>query len=343
MRSIASGQFWLGIATSLLCLWLALRTVPFDGLSNTLAGAQYGWLLPAIVLHMLSIAARSQRWVVLLGKESRFADSFWSQGVGYLFTNVLPLRLGEPARVIVMAKRCGLPLFQVAASAIVERLLDLGTIVLFLVAILPWMQVPLLVIQAGESFGGLVLVALALLFGLMRASRRVEALLQSLGKSARFLPADSTVPRWRELVSGFSPLLQRRVAGSVFGWSLITWALGIAVYWCIIRAFQPEGALLESVFMVVALALAVTVPSSPGFIGVFQLVGQQALVLPFGAKYDSASALAITLTAHLTYYLLTTAFGVLSLSRVGESFLQLGRKIGGGRAASEATASEAHL
>ena len=36
-----------------------------------------------------------------------------------------------------------------------------------------------------------------------------------------------------------------------------------------------------------------TVPSSPGFIGVFQLVGQQALVAPFPERYTPSAALSI--------------------------------------------------
>ena len=79
--------------------------------------------------------------------------------------------------------------------------------------------------------------------------------------------------------------------------------------------------------MTVALSLAVTVPSSPGFIGIFQLVGQQALVSPFGNKYDASSALAIALTAHLTYYLVTTLLGVGGLWRLGESFASLARSV----------------
>ena len=78
---------------------------------------------------------------------------------------------------------------------------------------------------------------------------------------------------------------------------------------------------------VVALAFAVAVPSSPGFIGIFQLAGQQALVLPFGAKYDASTALAITITAHLTYYLLTTGLGIVGLWQLGESFGHLGRTL----------------
>ncbi len=105
------------------------------------------------------------------------------------------------------------------------------------------------------------------------------------------------------------------------------------MYWCVLRAFQPLARPVEAAFVVAALSLAITVPSSPGFIGVFQWVGQQALVLPFGAKYDLASALAITLTAHLVYYLLTTALGVIGLWRFGQSFAQLGRVISSWRSA----------
>jgi uncharacterized membrane protein YbhN (UPF0104 family) len=99
------------------------------------------------------------------------------------------------------------------------------------------------------------------------------------------------------------------------------------VYWCVIRAFQVDGLVIEAVFMVVALSLAVTIPSSPGFIGVFQFAGQQALVLPFGEKYNSGSALAITMGVHLVYYLLTTLLGVLAIWVTGTSFSTLTRKL----------------
>lgn len=85
--------------------------------------------------------------------------------------------------------------------------------------------------------------------------------------------------------------------------------------------------------MVVTLSLAVTVPSSPSFVGVFQLVGQQALVLPFGAKYDVATALAITLLAHLTYYLITTVLGIIGLWKLGGSFVKIGEPLTFGRQA----------
>jgi hypothetical protein len=79
---------------------------------------------------------------VILSKEHNFSDSFWSQSIGYLFTNVFPLHLGEPARVFVMSSRCSMPIAQVAASALVERLLDVVVILVALLLVLPWMHVP---------------------------------------------------------------------------------------------------------------------------------------------------------------------------------------------------------
>ncbi|HVC32589.1 MAG TPA: lysylphosphatidylglycerol synthase transmembrane domain-containing protein [Chloroflexota bacterium] len=325
MTFFRSWQFWLGIAVSLVCLWLAVRDVPLGDLGHALAGARYIWLVPAIALQLLAVVARAQRWVVLLGQRGRLADSFWAQGIGYLFTNVFPLRLGEPARVAVMAERCHVPFLRVAGSAILERLLDVATVVVILIAILPWMRVPPLVEKAGLSFGVLILLLILALLLLSRFSRVGEAVLEAAGSRLRFLPTARLIASWRDLVSGLVPLARWQIVLPAVLYSAATWGLSIGVYWCILRAFDTRAAVVEAAFMIVALSLAVTVPSSPGFVGVFQLVGQQALVVPFGGKYSETAAFAVVMTAYVTYYLLTSTLGVVGLLRLGQSFANLGR------------------
>jgi uncharacterized membrane protein YbhN (UPF0104 family) len=235
--------------------------------------------------------------------------------------------MGEPARVIVMADRCRLPFMQVAASAIVERLFDVATVVFVLILVLPWMRVPGLVTRAGTLFGVIVLVVIGVLLFVVHLRDRSEGLIQSFCKRVPILPAEWIMMRWRELVQGLAPLTQWRIAVRTIGWSMAACFFSVATVWCVLYSFEASATLVEAAFMIVALSLALTVPSSPGFIGVFQLVGQQALVLPFGAKYDAGNALAITLTVHLSYYLITTALGVIGLWRFGESFANLGRMI----------------
>jgi hypothetical protein len=138
---------------------------------------------------------------------------------------------------------------------------------------------------------------------------------------------EKILARWRELVTGFVPLTHWRTALQVSLWSLITWGAIVVSYWCVLRAFEVEPRFVEAAFMMVTLSFAVAVPSSPGFVGIFQFAGQQALMLPFGAKYDATTAFAITLTAHMVYYLPTTALGLIGLWRLGESFFNLGRGV----------------
>lgn len=331
MMSWRSRQFWIGIIVSAACLWLALRDVPLANFQGALARATYWWLLPACAVQLIAIVARAQRWVILLAVQGRLADSFWAEGIGYLFTNIFPLRLGEPARIAVMSERCNLPFMQVAGSAIVERLLDVATIVVTLALVLPWMRVPEMVIRAGASFGALIILLVLAMLLLARFTSRVERVLTLAGSRVRFLPTDRLAERWRELVSGLITLSRWQVALPALGYSAVTWLFSIAMYWCVLRAFQPHSTLVEAAFMVVALAFAVSLPSSPGFIGVFQLVGQQALVIPFGSKYDAATALAVVLSAYLVYYLLTTALGIIGLLRLRQSFVKLGRALSTGQ------------
>ena len=193
-----------GLLISIICLWIAVRNVPFAEVKDSLAGVRYIWFLPAVGLLLLSIFVCTKRWVILLSEKNRLFDSFWVQGVGYLFTNVLPLRMGEPARVIVMADRCRLPVIQVTASAIVERLLDLGTIVIAFILVLPWMQVPTFVIRAGKFFGVLTLLMFMLLPLAVRFNHHSERLLRSICGRIHILPEEGIITRWRELVNGLA-------------------------------------------------------------------------------------------------------------------------------------------
>jgi glycosyltransferase 2 family protein len=131
--------------------------------------------------------------------------------------------------------------------------------------------------------------------------------------------------RWDELVEGLAPLLEWRMALRAVVWSVLTWVPSIATQWCVILMFQPAATPVEATFMLVVLAFAVAVPSSPGFIGVYQLAGQQALVLPFGDKYGASAALAVALTGHLLYWLTTTGLGVIGLWWFGTSLSGLAR------------------
>ncbi|MCL4559678.1 MAG: flippase-like domain-containing protein [Chloroflexi bacterium] len=327
MKMLKSVRFWIGMGISALTLWLAIRVVPFNSFQSSLAQADFIWLIPAVLVQFLAVWSRAERWMVLLGKKGILKTTYWGESIGFLFTNVLPLRMGEPARAVVVSEKAQIPLVQVAGSILVERVLDVATVVFGLALVLPFMDVPKLVSDAGLTFGAIVLVALVMLWFIVRFRQQSERLLQFVLKRFTFLPGQAIQARWGELVDGLAPLTHWRSGLLAVFWSLVSWVFSISIYWFVLRAYQPNPTAVEAIFIVVALALAIAVPSSPGFIGVFQYVGQQALVLPFHGKYTPSSALAITLTSHLVYYLITTGLGIVGLWKIGESFARIGERI----------------
>ncbi len=113
------------------------------------------------------------------------------------------------------------------------------------------------------------------------------------------------------------------VALRVMIWTILGWIVGVARHWLILIAFVPDATWVQAAFLTVMLTLGVSIPSSPGFIGVFQLVGQQALVLPFPEAYDATTAFGIAVILHLCLIVTCTVYGIIGLAMSGE---RLGRE-----------------
>jgi uncharacterized membrane protein YbhN (UPF0104 family) len=87
----------------------------------------------------------------------------------------------------------------------------------------------------------------------------------------------------------------------------------------VIEAVAPGGTLREAAFAVTWISLGAAVPSTPGAVGVFELIGQQALLTSVPGRYTPASALSIALLAHALFYALTLVLGAVALLRLGVS------------------------
>ncbi len=328
----AAARTWIGPLLGVAALAVAFRQVPFGELRASLAGIRWGWIALAVLLQILAVAGRAERWLFLLPPGQRLSDAFWSQSIGYLFTNLLPLRAGELVRSLVMARRGGLSFVLVGTTVVMERLLDMGVVLLLLVLIVPAMPVPPVVVRSGALLGAGVLLGMLLLVG---AARRRDGLGRLVARGAARFPSWLALGLqrvWQPLSRALVVLNRPARLLPAAWWTILSWFLSVALYAAVLRAFRPDARLVEAAFMVVALTIAFTVPSSPGYIGVFHLVGQQALVLPFGDKYGAAEALAITLVVHLIFYLNTSLLGALGLWRLGLSLgsLRAGSDLAGG-------------
>ena len=309
----------LGLVVSAVCLWLAMSQAPIAELADVLGQINYWWLVPASLINLISMWGRGCRWRALLANQGTRMEYFWAQSVGNLLTNVFPLRAGEAGRVIIVSRRIGIPLVQVGASLVLERAVDLAFVLGLLAVLLLIMDVPWAIAATGLGLAGALAVALIGLVLLLFMGQKLTGLVESIAKRLPARLAHFVVDSWGHVLVSLEPLRDLRAMASVVGWTAVIWGTFIAAFWMSIEAVVPGGSLLEASFAQTAVALGVALPSSPGFIGVFQLVGQMALVTPFPDRYTPATALMVALLNHGVGYLSTTVLGVLGLARLGMS------------------------
>jgi uncharacterized protein (TIRG00374 family) len=319
VRLFTTPRSLVGLASTLLFLALAFRAAPVDQVSQALSTADYVWLVPGVLAQFVALLARSRRWQVLLQGKVSFAEAFWAQSIGFLGNNVLPLRAGEAMRVLAVNRRTGVPLALVASTVVLERAVDVASVLALLACVLPFVSVPPLIGVAATALAATLLaVVLGVGIALVAGGHSVAA----LPWLTHLVPVRLQQPLrsgWDQLVQGLAALRDRRAVGEIVLWSVLTILFSVAMYWAVIQAVVPGPALVEPAFAVAAVSVGVSLPSSPGFVGVFQFIGQQALVLPFPLRYTAGSALSVALLSHLIYYVLTTSAGIIGLGRLGLS------------------------
>jgi uncharacterized protein (TIRG00374 family) len=320
-------RFWIGVVISVIGLWLAFRGVPFNDLGAILARANYWWVIPALVFHFVSVIGRSERWRMLLGQDR--VDSitaFWVMNLGYLISNVLPARVGDPARAIIIDQRCHTGFPRALSTVVVERIFDVLAVVLGLVLLVPYMQLPADAMRWVRIFGLLGLVAVFGIVFLLTQRGLTERILMAVlshTPGVRLSP-DKWIERWRNLMSGFDALGSVHGALIVTGWTLVSWVGTAGAFWAILRAFVPNASVVPPVFVMCIQAFAMTVPATPGNWGVFEIVGRESLVIPFG--YPASQAFAYTVALHFFEYLAINVVGVIALMRYSLSLGDISTK-----------------
>lgn len=317
---------WIvGAVVSVFFLWVAFRQVgDVAHVADALGRANYLWLVPAVLLYLADMAARTLRWRILLVPVARlpFRSLFGVIAIGFLVNNVLPARLGEIARAVIVGRRHEVSRSAALATVVVERIFDGIVMLLFLgVAILlaggrvasDW--VGLLVPVTAAAFGGAAVV-LAML-----ALRPALA----LGLAARLLapfPArarEAALEVGQKFITGLGVLNDLKLAAGVLATSVVTWLLEAGVYLTVGQAFGLTG---EPGAYLLALAIAnlgTMIPSSPGYVGTFDALVQRAMAL---FAVPDAVALAYAFVLHLAIWLPPTLIGLFYLWRYN---LSLGR------------------
>lgn len=263
----------VGLLVSLFFLWLALRDLHLGEVWATLQQAHYWWLLPAVAVYFVSVWFRSLRWSFLLRSSKRVSANrlFPIVVIGYMGNDILPFRLGEVLRAYVLWRKEAINVGTTLTTAVLERLFDGLTMVLFVLF-------GLLFIPMSQFLSRLVLVASVVFFGALVAFLFLAARPALLRRVAHALIGRLVPARFRPpllgfvegVIAGLESLRSGRDVLVVFGLTLWVWVVETFKYWLVSFAFNLRLSYVEIMLMGGAVNLLTALPSLPGYIGTFE-------------------------------------------------------------------------
>ena len=311
---------WLpGVAISLIAIFILFRVVSWQELVESFSSINLATLALAVGLLILSLLVRTVAWRILLGNKPTLTDTFYIINEGYLLNNLLPFKLGEVGRAVLMAKAAKLKVLQVLSTIIIERAFDVGILAGILLAVLPlavgagWAKPTAIVLLV------LVILGFALLFV---ASRNQETVLRWLEQKAgnRNWLKTKILPKLAALFEGLTIFQSIAKFFECLALYVLCWLIWTLVYYVVLRSFFPHLVFWQAAFLEGILAIGVSVPSAPAGLGVYEATMVGALSL---FKISQGPALAFAILIHLIQVATTAIFGFIGLLREGLSLGEL--------------------
>jgi uncharacterized membrane protein YbhN (UPF0104 family) len=316
----------VGLVISALLIGLLLWRVDLGAVADQLARTHPGWALASMALAPLGVWARARRWRYLYPPGSNPPVLFRASMIGYMANNVLPLRAGEIVRVGVVARHWAQGFWLPMATLVVERVLDGLAIVLMLAGLVMILPVPERLRWAAALFLALDALAVLVLMALALVPDTCRAVVTRLTRRWSWLERQAD---WvlETFVRGLAGVKAGAHTAPIVLWSVGVWLLAILAALTAIWAAQLPLSTLRAwvaAWAVVAfVGLGVSVPSAPGYIGVFHAAAVLALAL---VDVPEALALGYAVVFHACGFIPVTLAGWILLLREHISLGEAGRR-----------------
>ena len=290
-------------------------------------------LLLTVLVATITFPVRTLRWRLILrdphGKRLPFFPLWHATAIGFMANNLLPARAGEVARAYVAAQQLPVRFSTAFVSIVVERVFD-GLIMLALMTVaIAAPSFPAHAAVGGRSLSAIAttlagLFAVVLLFALLVANKPKLWLVAIERISRRRLPvaiADRIVRTSDGIVAGLLPLKNPARFLGVVVWSLVLWLKNALAFWVCFKAFGLDLPFEAAFLLQGIIGFGVAVPSTPGYVGIFEAA---ALVTLGFYGVDSSLAASYALTYHVTTFIPITLLGFWSLSRLHLKLREVG-------------------
>ena len=304
----------LAILLSAVLLFLAVRKVSWQEMLEAIKHARPEYLVMVFFLSSVSIFFRGVRWGVLVSAQKKInkLTMFWVTSIGYMGNNFLPARAGEVIRSVLLGSHEGISKSYVFATAITERMLDVVILILLGVFSIPAIgSMPDGLESAMRLMGILAVVALIVLFLAPRFSSYYIRFLHWLPLPEKI--KKPLVSFLNEFLLGGQAFLHPKRAAGFLGFSAILWFLDATGVIMLSHAFNLQFSYPQAFVLLMAIGLSSAIPSTPGYVGIYQYVAVTLLPL-YGIS--TSQALTFILAYQLIGVVAILIWGLIGLKQL---------------------------
>jgi glycosyltransferase 2 family protein len=304
--------YWLAaLPLSGLLLYYSLRGIEWARVGQLLAAVYPGWVAAVLGLGVFTSILRAIRWRVLLSGQCRVPlfTVFWANSAGYFGNNLLPARAGELVRTFILSASTNLSKTYVLTTGLSERIADAIALVAISSAVLifgtfkpGWLG------QAAKPFAILGACGLIAILTLPRLESLCRTVLNKLPLSERV--RGGAEHALTQIVLGIRSFHNRERLARFVGLTAVIWVTDATGGVLAARALGLSMSLPAAFLLIAGLGLGSALPSTPGYLGVYQFVAVTVLA-PFG--FSRTDAIAYILFVQLQQYVLITVLGLLGL------------------------------
>lgn len=328
-RWLFQAQIWLGLVLGLAALYFAARSFDFKALGRALGEVRLSLVALTFATSLLTPVLKTIRWRWLFYPERPALSTARLAGlivIGQATNFLIPGRWGELVRAYLAGEEAQVSKWFVLGTLAAEKLLDLIVLAVLVVALIPFVVLP----QAlAARVDAVVLAALVVTLAALALLGGRAAWLRLAERALHLLPP-AAAARWRRRIEagldGLAALGNRRAAAAIWGWTLLFWLMAAVTNLVLLLAFDLPLSVVMALLVLAMLQGGVAVPSTPGKIGVFQLLCVLALSV-FGVP--EATGLAYGLVLHVLVVGGITAWAALALWQRSLNLRRLARAAAG--------------
>lgn len=320
---IKSLKFLGFLLLGVLLLFFAFKGIDLGNLFNEIKEANYLWILLSLCFSALALFSRAHRWNMIiapLGYKPSYWSTFNAMMTGYLANFAFP-RIGEITRCATLAKKENIPADKLLGTVIVERIIDLVTllILLFMLLILKFdtfghflnnsVYVPLKDKVAGVLGFSWIIWVFAAIFLIVTGLLYFLIFRESLNKLKGFNKFKKIV---KGILDGLKTVYKMKRRGEFILHSILIWGMYLLMSWVVVFAIPATSGLklIDGLFLLVIGGLGMSAPVQSG-IGAYHWIVSRGIVSVY-PEINLEQALAFATISHGSQAIFMILLGSLS-------------------------------